>query len=223
MKKCPPGIICIENVTMLMILLVLFCIGLWFMNSSNNGNNNRRKRVYYDRPQSELVIQDQPALRVRPNNGYTDIPGDVLMNPYVPPVGDESYGYGYGNRGLGLGLARGYGIGLPVNISTNVGAVNKDYRQMGILTPIHGKGEKANILPLMGRPLFVSRDKWQYYSMSDQKNSMKLPIRKNGRSGTSEYGIDKLYNGDVVYVEGYNQGFKVTSYETDTLQYIPFL
>ena len=184
-----------------------------------NSGQTQRQKHYYER---ERVIEEQPAIRVRPNNGYTNFPGDVLMNPYVPPVGNESYGQSMG-QGQGLGLARGYGIGLPVNVSTNVGAVNTEYRQMGILTPIHGKGEKANILPLMGRPLFVSRDKWQYYSMSDQKNSMKLPIRKNGRSCTSEYGVDKLFNGDTVYVEGYNQGFKVTTYETDTLQYIPFL
>jgi hypothetical protein len=215
-KKCPPGIICIENMTMITILVVLLFGGMWIMRSSLN-ETSRTSYQYYNRPPTnEVIIHEQPALNVRPNYGYTNLPGDVLMNPYVPPVGDE----GYIRNG---GLTRGYGVGIPVNVSTNLGAVNTDYRQMGILTPLHGKGEKANILPLMGRPLFVSRDKWQYYSMSDQKNTMKLPIRKNGRSCTSEYGVDKLYNGDIVYVEGYNQGFKVTTYETDTLQYIPFI
>jgi len=214
MKKCPPGIICIENMTMLMILLVLFAGGLYMMNASAQSTSYYPRKP--TRSHDEVIIHEQPALQVRPNYGYTNLPRDVLMNPYVPPVGDEGYG-------MPRDMTRGYGIGIPVNVQTNLGAVNTEYRQMGILTPVHGKGEKANILPLMGRPLFVSRDKWQYYSMSDQKNTMKLPIRKNGRSCTSEYGVDKLYNGDIVYVEGYNQGFKVTTYETDTLQYIPFL
>jgi len=224
MKKCPPGIICIENMTMTIILVVLLFSVIWFMNFSyyeKNDESRSRSRYTKERGIDQVVIREQPSLHVRPNYGYTNRPGDVLMNPYMPPVGDEGYGYGYG-YGYGNSMVSG-GIGIPVNVSTNVGAVDIPYRQLGILTPLHSKGDKTNILPLMGRPLFVSRDKWQYYSMSDQKNTMKLPIRKNGKSCTAEYGVDKLYNGDVVYVEGYDRVFKVTSYETDTLQYIPFL
>jgi hypothetical protein len=110
---------------------------------------------------------------------------------------------------------------VPINVSTNIGAVDTNYRQVGILTPLNGNNSK--ILPLMGRPLFVNRDKWQYYTMSDQNNSIKLPISYNGRSCTNEYGCDKLYNGYTVYVEGYNEAFKITIYENDTIRYLPFL
>ena len=75
----------------------------------------------------------------------------------------------------------------------------------------------------MGRPLFVNRDKWQYYTMTDQNNSIKLPIVRGGRSCTNEYGCDKLYNGDTIYVEGYNEAFKTTIYDSDTVRYLPFL
>ena len=37
--------------------------------------------------------------------------------------------------------------------------------------------------------------------MSDQNNSIKLPINRNGRSCTNEYGCDCLFNGDSVYVD----------------------
>jgi hypothetical protein len=112
---------------------------------------------------------------------------------------------------------------IPINISTNVGAVDTNYRQMGLLTPLHDKTNKKKILPLMGRPLFTNRNKWQYYSMSDQNNSVKLPIIRNGRSCTNEYGCDEMYSTDIVYVEGYNEAFRVTIYDSDTIKYIPFL
>lgn len=143
------------------------------------------------------------GVYMRPNVAYTNQPGDVLMNPYAPPLRDERYL-------------------VPINVSTNVGAVDTTYRQVGMLTPLSG-GNKDKILPLMGRPLFVSRDKWQYYTMSDQNNSIKLPISRNGRSGTTEYGVDKLYNGDTVYVEGYDQAFKITTYDNEVIKYLPFV
>lgn len=210
MKKCPPGIICIENITMIFIIIA---VGFILMHVWNQ-----------PKPQQQVVIKEEPrdvamgwdggggmgmaggmggGVYMRPNVAYTNLPGDVLMNPYAPPLRDERYL-------------------VPINVSTNIGAVDTTYRQLGMMTPLSGDS-KDKILPLMGRPLFVSRDKWQYYTMSDQNNSIKLPISRNGRSGTTEYGVDKLYNGDTVYVEGYNQAFKITIYDNDVIKYLPFV
>ena len=79
------------------------------------------------------------------------------------------------------------------------------------------------ILPLMGKPLFTNRDKWNYYTMTDKNNMIKLPITYKGKSCTNEYGSDKIYNGDTVYVEGYNDAFKCTIYDNDVMRYIPYL
>ena len=113
---------------------------------------------------------------------------------------------------------------VPINVSTNIGAVSPDtnYRQVGILTPINGS-KKNSILPLMGRPVFVNRNKWQYYTISDQHNNVKIPISRKGKSCTNEYGCDYIYNGDTVYAEGYNEVFKATVYDNDTMRYLPFL
>ena len=114
-------------------------------------------------------------------------------------------------------------MNVPINIPTNVGFIpNATYMQVGILSPQHNKNENK-ILPLMGRPLFANRDKWQYYSMSDQNNSIRLPIIKNRKNCTDEYGCDMLSDGDRVYVEGYNQMFKVTLYQNNTMRYIPVM
>ncbi|MFZ9642401.1 MAG: hypothetical protein ACO29L_02990 [Candidatus Methylopumilus sp.] len=67
-----------------------------------------------------------------------------------------------------------------------------NYTQIGILTRSSG-GDL--ILPLMSRRLM--RDKMQYYTISNTGNmNTKLPISKNGKSCTGEYGCDEIFNGD---------------------------
>jgi hypothetical protein len=52
---------------------------------------------------------------------------------------------------------------------------------------------------------------------------MRLPVSRNGRSCTNEYGCDKLFTGDTVYVEGINEAYRVTLYDNDTIKYLPFI
>jgi hypothetical protein len=210
-KKCPPGVICIENVTMFFLIIIILII-VYLIYISFIKRENKQKVVVNVEKQNDpsYIISQQP------NYPYNNIPvNDVLMNPYVPPLRDERYFIPEV-----VPVRRGM---VPINVSTNPGAVDTNYRQMGILTPLHKNSKKDKILPLMGRPLLVNRDKWQYYTMSDQNNSVKLPIIYKGRSCTNEYGCDQLYNGDRVYVEGYNQAFKITIYENDVIKYIPYL
>lgn len=211
-KKCPPGVICIENFTILLVLVVIMFI-LYLLNSRLNTNEAVVKE--------KIIIQEDPSREsqgwssyfTRPNSVYSNLPRDILLNPYTPPLKDDGY-IMQGNPYIPPGR-------IPVNVSTNIGAVDTNYRQLGILTPLGGDNSK--ILPLMGRPLFVNRNKYQYYTMSDQNNSIKLPVVKNGKSCTNEYGCDEIYNGDSVYVQGYNKAFKATLYDNDTIKYIPYI
>jgi hypothetical protein len=218
MKKCPPGVICIENVTMFIIIIVfaiiIYIFHLQFFKSFKSllGTN----KDYINEKESDIVINNNtnyPYL-YRDNNyrepsyPYNNLPLNVLQNPYVPPLSDNRY---FVNRPI-----------IPINVSTNVGAVDTEYRQLGILTPLNGVN-KDNILPLMGRPLFVNRQKYQYYTISNQHNNVKLPVSVKGKSGTNEYGVDQIFNGDSVYIEGYNTPFRVTIYDNDTIKYLPFL
>ena len=209
MKKCPPGVICVENLTLgIIVVILVIIVYLGYVSLSRDSKGH---------PQQNIIIENTKQERIpwfqRPNYPYTNLPGDVLLDPYAPPLRDERF--------LVPEIIMPPPGRVPINVSTNVGAVDTNYRQVGILTPLNGNNSK--ILPLMGRPLFVNRDKWQYYTMSDQNNSIKLPISYNGRSCTNEYGCDKLYNGYTVYVEGYKEAFKVTIYENDTIRYLPFL
>lgn len=213
MKHCPPGTICFENTTMIfMVIVLLFFIYMGYSHSTTKTNAPNDSIIFEDNntPIYSSVISTQPqtaSMNMVPNYPYDNWfspfngPSNVLGNPYTPPLKDSRY------------LVRGQPV--PVSIETN--AINTNYRQVGILTPVNGK--QAEVLPLMGRPRNSSRNMWQYYTISGV-NGIKLPISINGKSGTNEYGVDELYNGDTVYAEGYDQTLKVTIYDNDTIRYI---
>ena len=50
----------------------------------------------------------------------------------------------------------------------------------------------------------------------------KLPVSVKGRSCTSDIGCDEIYNGDVIYVEGYKDTFHATIYENAGFSYNPW-
>jgi len=216
MKKCPPGVICIENYSMFFIIIcVLILVYLIYSTLI------KQSIVVNNSPSEKIVIKDT----TRENTGwgswfggwipswpYTNLPSDPLLNPYAPPLRDERY-FVPGFNGIPPGA-------VPINMSTNIGAVDTQYRQLGIMTATNSNGK---VIPLMGRPLFTNRDKWQYYTNSDQQNSMRLPVSRNGKSCTNEYGCDKSYNGDTVYVEGINEPYRITLYDNNTIKYLPFI
>jgi hypothetical protein len=220
MKKCPPGVICIENYSMFFLIICIVII-VYLIYSSFKGQNI----TVNNSPSEKIVIKDTQRENVGgfgnwfggfiPSWPYSNLPSDPLLNPYAPPLRDERYFI----PGYTMGVPPG---AVPINISTNIGAVDTTYRQLGILTPSNGSN-KDSIVPLMGRPLFTNRDKWQYYSTSNQHNNVKLPVSRAGRSCTNEYGCDKLYNGDTVYIEGANETYRVTMYDNDTIKYLPFV
>jgi hypothetical protein len=210
MKKCPSGVICIENFSMFFFIICILII-IYFIY-----NFNKQKIIVNNNPSEKIVVKENNGGffgGLIPSWPYSNFapPNDPLLNPYAPPLSDERYLVPTFN-----GIPPG---SIPINVSTNVGAVDTNYRQLGILTTTKKEGR---IIPLMGRPLFTNRDKWQYYTISNQNNSIKLPILRNGRSCTNEYGCDRLYSGDIVHVEGLNERYKVTVYDSDTIRYLPF-
>ena len=137
--------------------------------------------------QHPVVIQNT----IQQNNNDTRI--DEMYDPYVPPYRDDSYVYRV----------------APVP-TVYVGPVI-EYRQIGLLTPTKGPTEDR-LLPLMGRPLYRSGTKWQYYTMSNGHTPLKLPIHVRGKVATNDYGVDELDTGDHVHVEGHKEPFEVRSY-----------
>jgi hypothetical protein len=181
-KKCIPGVLCIENMTLFLLFFILVVL------------------VYLYFKQQQQIVQPQIVV-------IKDLGGGGGAGINQPPQNDS----------LLQTPEMHYRGAVPVNIESR--GPSPAYTQVGILT--RGSGGDL-ILPLMGRRLM--RDKMQYYTISNTGNmNTKLPISKNGKSCTGEYGCDEVYDGDTVFVEGYSDTFRATVYENSRFNYIPYL
>ncbi len=227
-RRCPPGVFCFENVTLVIFAVIMIVVGI-YAHSYFFGNRGVHSPAHGHHGGQVLIASTDPLSdSLDFGIGGPSSNQDVLLNPYVPPLRDNSVGATrpvYDIRGGvetihygGMDTYGGGGVtGVRVNVPTR--SVDTTYRQVGILT--RGGGSQETILPLIGRPLFTNRDKWQFYTLSDKNNAIKLPVIVNGKSGTNEYGCNNVSTGDTVYVEGYNDAFRVTAYDSASLRYLP--
>lgn len=206
-KKCAPGVICIENVTMVFILILLI-VGI-YVGIQVFTHSYTKQKTESEREHNKIMLLQQPDsnMYLKQNNLFTNTPNDVFMNPYSPPLKVNPF---YNPSHIPDVRGR-----IPINIPTSHYDMN--YNQVGIIT----RNNSETILPIFGRPLHANRNKWQYYTMTGN-NNIKLPLSKNGRNCTDTLGCDELYNGDSIYVEGYKDTFNVTIYDNSEPRYIPF-
>ena len=192
-KYCPPGVLCIENTTMvfLILIIVLSAIVLSVV----------LKKVRFNMNNGHIQT-NRPGFF-----GIFNHPSSVFLNPHAPPLKNGMY---HPNNSSDP-------RGVPINIPTQ--STDSAYGQMGVLTRDNGK---ETILPLMGRVLISNRSKFQYYTISEKSN-VKLPIYHKNKNSMNEYGCDELFNGDKIYVEGYRDVFVVSIYENSAPRYIPHL
>lgn len=204
--KCLPNMFCIRNTTIFFII-ILSAIGIYFFYS------NYSKMAIASTP-TQITPSMPTPMSVSPLFMMSSrvANSDVLEDPYAPPLRNDSYFGGINGGNMMMPMS----AGMPINVRTQGPPINTNYRQVGLLTRINGK---ETILPLMGRPLQKNRDKWQFYTMSDKNNSVKLPISFKKKSCTGEYGCDNIYNGDTVYVEGYKDAFQATIYDNAVMEY----
>jgi hypothetical protein len=202
-KKCAPGVMCIENATL--FIFAVLVAGLAFIYYSINKKmenifESSKKNTEF---QGGIPIPTPISTR---NNDFMDILG--------PPYKDGVYYRRDSSdiRGLPPPAV------IPINIKTQGGG---SYTQVGILTRTN---QSDMILPLFGKLHLSGRNKWNYYTLSNTGNiNTKLPVSLKGRSCTSDVGCDEIYNGDIVYVEGYKDTFTATIYENGGMSYIPFI
>ena len=198
-KTCIPGLFCIENMTVFLLFVLLVTVVYMYYTHLIKPSLEKTSTTSFSQP----IIIAPPINTEVATTHLIPIPTrtvDPLTDINAPPLKNE-------------------GFVLPINISTQGPELN--YNQMGILTREQGKDDM--ILPLMGRRSSTSRDKYQYYTMSNSSGNIntKLPVSVKGRSCTSDLGCDEIFNGDSVYVEGYNDTFRATIYENALFKYIP--
>jgi hypothetical protein len=214
-KKCLPGVICIENMTLFLLFVIAVILIYIFYNTTGQ--------------KSTIVVLSNDLGKTRDNNTMMTPPENHMYDSdLVQTFPEIRYGSGPELRtgpeiryGSGPEIRQGPDIRPRPNINIETRGTNQSYSQIGILTR-PGINAETLILPLMGRRLDSGRNKMQYYTVSNTGNmNTKLPISKDGRSCTGEYGCDEVFNGDTVYVEGYADTFKATIYENSRFNYIP--
>jgi hypothetical protein len=198
-KTCIPGLFCIENMTVFLLFVLLITVVYMYYTHLIKPSLEKTSTTSFSQP----IIIAPPINTEVATTHLIPVPTrtvDPLTDINAPPLKNE-------------------GFVLPINISTRGPELN--YNQMGILTREQGKDDM--ILPLMGRRSSTGRDKYQYYTMSNSSGNIntKLPVSVKGRSCTSDLGCDEIFNGDSVYVEGYNDTFRATIYENALFKYIP--
>lgn len=199
-KKCIPGVLCIENMTLFLLFVITILIIYFYYTLIIKQNTAK--------PNTNIIV----VTPQNQNAGMTigGLSSRTILDTIGPPL-----------RNDGVYFPRDSArVAIPINMETR--STGMDYTQIGILT--RNQGQEPMILPLMGRQPMTGRDKWQYYTISNSGNmNTTLPVSLNGKSCTGEYGCDILNNGDTVYVEGYNTTFRATIYENSQFRYIPYL
>lgn len=201
-KKCIPGVICIENMTLFILVVIVFLIlyfyYIYFVKMKGNYS------------QEKIIIVQQPSN----NMNLTPISGrkDPFDDPYYPPLKNDGIVYQPNFRDP---------RGESINIQTQ--GVPAGYQQVGFLTRENTNKNSDLILPVMGRRLSNGRDKWQYYAISNTGQiATKLPIFINKKNCTGEYGCNELMDNDTVYVQGYDDTFRISLYENSLHRYLPY-
>ena len=107
----------------------------------------------------------------------------------------------------------------PINIPTR-GYVS-EYQQLGALYSVSGTDNKPRVLPLYGKPTYPGSHKWLYYTSTDDYNTVKVPVSKEGKRCGGDFGCPEFDGGDLVNVSPYGCKFRVELYDIDRPRYLP--
>jgi len=220
-KKCIPGVICIENITLVTFMILIVSLGYMYyyfnykinMISKNQGSSSKFPYTVNMEEQGGYINPHYLTGQL----GAVSTRNLPFNDPYTPPLKNETI---HPRDSSDIRGVPPISAGIPVNIKTQGGTMQ--YQQIGILTRANGRDDM--ILPIFGRKAMTNRDKWNYYTISNTGPiNTKLPISVRGRSCSNDIGCDEIYNGDTVYVEGYKDSFVATIYENGGMSYIPFI
>lgn len=101
---------------------------------------------------------------------------------------------------------------VPMTIATQyVGP----FRQVGYLY-----GPDNVMMPLLGRRIHRGATRFNYYTLSNHENPIKIPIVRR-RDCMDRNGCDELYDDDKVFIKELNSEFSVKIYDRHSLRYNP--
>lgn len=209
---CPPGFTCMDTGTILFIALVAVAITaiIIFVLKENGylGGRKEEKTVVVVHPKSE------PAA---PTFTFNSDPRFAPLSP------ERSYGTPADIRGFPRApLPAGLGA-LPINTTTR--DMPAQFQQVGVITAAGGTETSGSptrtILPLFGRTVDSSRNRWNYYTRTDGINPVQVPVQFKRRNCDDDNGCEEISDGDNIGVPVLGQAFTANMYRYSTPRYIP--
>jgi len=112
---------------------------------------------------------------------------------------------------------------VPIQVPTQ--GLPQEFQQVGVLSTPGGSSTSASpnrtLLPLFGRRVAVSRERYNYYTRTDGFNPVQVPVSFKNRNCEDDNGCDEISNGDMISVPLLGQTFVSTVYRYNIPRYIP--
>jgi hypothetical protein len=209
-RRCPPGIFCIsdELITIIIVLiavaLLFFLYAIFFLGSGANKGPT-------------IIMPGQPP------NQTTVIPikggGDSRYDMAPEPLRDWSYMRSISAMPLpqmplhtmplnAMPLAP-----IPINIPTQ--GLPESFQSVGVIQV------DDKVLPLYGRRTGRGSDRWNYYTRTDTYNPVPIPVNFQKRKCMDDVGCQEILSGDDVKIEVLNKQGKTSIYDYGGPKYIP--
>jgi hypothetical protein len=226
--NCPDGSVCFRKESFgvwVVALLIVFVFLYYKLGRKMDKNVQLREKI--DQLQSKIADLRGAVDNESDKQAKKEMRDDIRRfekekEMYYKRLGDplevpnQTYEF---TRGVYNNVDR-YQPKQMVNVPTR--GVATDFQPIGVLTNVDSK-KNPNILQLFGRPLWIGSNKWQYYTSSDNYQSVKIQIMNKRQECLTDLGCQEIYTGDIVHVPSYGMDFKVDLYQMDKPRYIPYL
>ena len=114
---------------------------------------------------------------------------------------------------------------VPIQVPTQ--GLPLEFQQMGVLTTQGGSAMSASpnrtLLPLYGRKVATSRERYNYYTRTDGLNPVQVPVTFKNRNCEDDNGCDEITSGDTIGVPLLGQTYVATTYRYNVPRYIPLV
>jgi hypothetical protein len=211
---CPPGFLCMNPPFLLGLIICLAAAVYFFTRKIDYGESQDRKEDM--RQQRQERQERQQTVKVIVERAQP------MRDPRYPPPPDKNYEMESDTRGFipppGVPV-------IPIQVPTR--GLPEEFQQMGVLTAQGGSATSGSpnrtLLPLLGRRVAVSRDRYNYYTRTDGFNPVQVPVSFKNRGCDDDNGCNEIMNGDSIAVPLLGQTFIATIYKNNTPRYIPLI
>jgi hypothetical protein len=226
---CPPGNVCFKQNTFIIGVLLFVLSGFVYAYVMS-------LRLQPLQPSSQQPHSSRTPKQVSDQASQRSMSEERLFNPVEEPRRTYPFTTDIYNN------VQRQQQKIPINVSTR--GDMRDFQPIGTLTNVnngHNNNHNNNhnnqnnnnpnnnnnnnndskILQLFGRAIYPGSYKWQYYTNSDNFQSVKVQLIHKGRQCLDDIGCEELNTGDIVRVPAYNMHFRVELYNIDKPMYIP--